>query len=55
MGEFGRAHGLNGEVRLKSYTADPKAIAGYGPLMTADGRALTLAEVAPPPAPRPTC
>ena len=47
MGEFGRAHGLNGEVRLKSYTADPQAIAGYGPLMTADGRALTLAEIRP--------
>ncbi len=25
MGEFGRAHGLNGEVRLKSFTADPRA------------------------------
>lgn len=45
MGEFGRAHGLNGEVRLKSYTADPRAIAGYGALSTADGRCLTLAEV----------
>ncbi len=27
MGEFGRAHGLNGEIRLKSYTGDPQAIA----------------------------
>ncbi|MCJ2135039.1 ribosome maturation factor RimM [Methylobacterium sp. J-026] len=45
LGEFGRAHGLNGEVRLKSYTADPLAIAGYGALMTADGRSLSLAEV----------
>ena len=34
LGEFGRAHGLNGEVRLKSYTADPMAIAGYGALLT---------------------
>ena len=49
MGEFGRAHGLNGEVRLKTYTADPQAIAGYGPLQTADGRALTLAEIRPAP------
>lgn len=49
LGEFGRAHGLQGEVRLKSYTADPQGIAGYGPLMTADGRALTLAEVRPAP------
>ena len=49
MGEFGRAHGLNGEVRLKSYTAAPLDIASYGPLTTADGRALALAEVRPAP------
>ena len=45
LGEFGRAHGLNGEVRLKSYTADPLAIAGYGPLQSSDGRTLTLSGV----------
>lgn len=49
MGEFGRAHGLNGEVRLKTYTAEPLGIAEYGPLATADGRVLTLAEVRPAP------
>ncbi|MCJ2073043.1 ribosome maturation factor RimM [Methylobacterium sp. J-030] len=49
MGEFGRAHGLTGEVRLKSYAAEPRAIAGYGALLTADGRTLTLAEVRPAP------
>jgi 16S rRNA processing protein RimM len=49
LGEFGRAHGLNGEIRLKSYTGDPQAIAGYGALLTADGRTLTLAEVRPAP------
>jgi len=49
MGEFGRAQGLHGEVRLKSFTADPQGIAGYNPLMTADGRALTLTEVRPAP------
>ena len=49
LGEFGRAHGLNGEIRLKSYTADPLAIAGYGALLTTDGRTLTLAEVRPAP------
>jgi 16S rRNA processing protein RimM len=42
LGEFGRAHGLKGEVRLKSHTGDPLAIASYGPLRTADGRSLTL-------------
>jgi 16S rRNA processing protein RimM len=32
VGAFGAAHGVRGEVRVKSYTADPAAIAGYGPL-----------------------
>ncbi|KQO74343.1 MULTISPECIES: ribosome maturation factor RimM [unclassified Methylobacterium] len=45
MGEFGRAHGLNGEVRLKSYTGDPQAIASYGPLIGADGRRVELTDV----------
>jgi 16S rRNA processing protein RimM len=45
MGEFGRAHGLKGEVRLKSHTGDPLAIATYGALQTADGRCLTLRSV----------
>jgi len=49
MGEFGRAQGLHGEVRLKSFTADPQGITGYGPLTTADGRALTVTEVRPAP------
>jgi 16S rRNA processing protein RimM len=45
MGEFGRAHGLNGEVRLKSYTGDPKAIGTYGPLIGADGRRIELTDL----------
>ncbi|MCJ2059254.1 ribosome maturation factor RimM [Methylobacterium sp. J-048] len=45
LGEFGRAHGLNGEIRLKSHTGDPLAIAGYSPLLTSDGRTLTLSGV----------
>jgi 16S rRNA processing protein RimM len=49
LGEFGRAQGLNGEVRLKSYTGDPMAIAGYGALVTADGRTLTLSDARPAP------
>lgn len=42
VGEFGRAHGLKGEVRLKSYTADPVAIADYKPLIAANGRVFSL-------------
>jgi 16S rRNA processing protein RimM len=45
LGEFGRAHGLKGEVRLKSFTEDPKAITSYGPLQSVDGRFFTLKNV----------
>jgi 16S rRNA processing protein RimM len=38
MGTVGAPHGVRGEVRLKSYTADPLAIGDYGPLSTRDGR-----------------
>lgn len=49
VGEFGRAHGLKGEVRLKSYTGDPRAIADYGPLVAEDGRCFRLRAVRPAP------
>jgi 16S rRNA processing protein RimM len=48
LGEFGRAHGLKGEVRLKSYTGEPEAIAWYGPLL-AGGRSATITSVRPAP------
>jgi len=37
VGEFGRAQGLRGEVRLKSFTAEPAAIARFTTLQTEDG------------------
>ncbi|SDH89616.1 ribosome maturation factor RimM [Alloyangia pacifica] len=37
VGVLGGAFGVNGEVRLKSYTADPEAIADYAPLTSEDG------------------
>ncbi len=49
LGEFGRPHGLHGEVRLKSYTGEPRAIAGYGPLRASDGRILELQDARPAP------
>ncbi|GEP01352.1 ribosome maturation factor RimM [Methylobacterium haplocladii] len=49
LGEFGRAQGLRGEIRLKSYTSDPLAIAGYGPLLAADGRTFVLTDAKPAP------
>jgi 16S rRNA processing protein RimM len=43
VGRIGGAHGTRGEVRLKSFTADPLAIADYGALQTADGaRSFTI-------------
>lgn len=47
LGEFGRPHGLRGEVRLKSHTGDPLAIAGYAPLIGSDGRSYTLTDLRP--------
>ena len=38
VGAIGGAFGVQGEVRLKSFTADPTAIADYTPLFTEDGR-----------------
>jgi 16S rRNA processing protein RimM len=49
LGEFGRAHGLKGELRLKSFTGEPQAIATYGPLIADSGRAVTLGSVRPTP------
>ncbi|MBV8850600.1 MAG: 16S rRNA processing protein RimM, partial [Methylobacteriaceae bacterium] len=37
VGVFGAAHGIRGEVRLKSYTGDPAAIGTYGPLQDESG------------------
>lgn len=34
MGRIGAAHGIKGEVRIQSFTEDPMALAGYGPLAT---------------------
>ena len=31
------AHGIKGEVKLRSFTSDPKAFATYGPLISKDG------------------
>ncbi len=47
LGQIGAPHGVRGEVRLRSYTADPAAIAGYGPLETEDGRVLEIEALRP--------
>ena len=37
VGALAGAFGVMGEVRLKSFCADPEAVASYGPLFTEDG------------------
>ncbi|MDP5359314.1 MAG: ribosome maturation factor RimM, partial [Paracoccaceae bacterium] len=39
VGAIGGSFGVHGEVRLKSFCADPQAIADYTPLYTEEGRA----------------
>jgi len=43
MGVIGRPHGVRGLLHVHSYTAEPAALAGYGPLLDDSGRAWTLA------------
>ena len=47
LGQIGAAHGVRGEVRLRSFTADPAAIASYGPLETEDGRVFEIETLRP--------
>jgi 16S rRNA processing protein RimM len=42
LGQIGAPHGVRGEVRLRSFTADPEAIRRYGPLQTEDGRVVQI-------------
>ncbi len=45
LGEFGAAQGLKGEVRIRSFTADAAAIAGYGPLEDEAGNPVEIESV----------
>ena len=47
VGQIGAPHGVVGEVRLRSFTSEPEAIAGYGPLETEDGRVLQIESLRP--------
>jgi len=47
LGQIGAAHGLRGEVRLRSFTAEPEAIVRYGPLETEDGRVVQIESLRP--------
>lgn len=47
LARLGAAHGIRGEIRLKSYTGDPADVADYGPLDAPDGRVFTIAAIRP--------
>ena len=47
LGIITSAHGIRGEVKLKSFTEDPGAIAGYGPLHTKTGGTLEIETLKP--------
>lgn len=45
LGHIAGAHGIKGEVLVKSYTGDPLAVADYGPLSDEQGRTFVIAAV----------
>lgn len=45
MATIGSAQGLRGEVRVRSYTADPTALGDYGHLYSDDGRVFEILEI----------
>ena len=47
MAVIGAAHGIKGELRVKTFTGDPLALGDYGPLHSADGRTFTVAAIRP--------
>jgi 16S rRNA processing protein RimM len=47
MAVIGAAHGIRGEVRVKTFTEDPLALGDYGPLKSADGRSLEILDIRP--------
>lgn len=47
VAQFGAAHGIKGEVRLKSFTQTPEDVAAYGPLTAPDGRVFEIETMRP--------
>lgn len=47
MGVIGAPHGVRGELRVKSYAADPLALGDYGTLYDAKGRAFDVLDIRP--------
>lgn len=49
VGAIAGAFGVHGEARLKSFCAEPAAIASYAPLVTEDGRSFGVSQLRPIP------
>ena len=47
MAVIGAAHGIKGELRVKTFTGEPLALADYGPLYARDGRAFQIVDIRP--------
>jgi len=47
IARVGAAHGVRGQVRLKSYTEVPGDVAAYGPLTAADGTVFEITSLRP--------
>jgi 16S rRNA processing protein RimM len=47
LGQIGAPHGVRGEVRLRSFTGEPEAIAGYGPLQAENGGIVEIETLRP--------
>jgi 16S rRNA processing protein RimM len=47
MAVIGAAHGIKGELRVKTFTGDPMALADYGPLYDKDGRRFDIDDLRP--------
>ena len=42
LGKIAAAHGIRGEVKIKTFTAEPEAIASYGRVELEDGRSFAV-------------
>jgi 16S rRNA processing protein RimM len=47
MAVVGAAHGIKGELRVKTFTGDPVALGDYGPLYARDGRTFEIDDIRP--------
>lgn len=45
LGVVTGAHGLKGEVKVKTFTDTPESLRAYGPVLTGDGRQFQIAEL----------